>query len=67
LPFVLGVAIFALGIFSGVKLTLMVQIQSMPLIRDNIIAGMAVEDAYDTVPGRPGLLSDPQDQPPQQP
>lgn len=51
-----GVTGLILGAFIGVYITLAVQTGSMPLIRDNMIAGAAMDEARDTVNSRPGLL-----------
>lgn len=59
-----GVTGLALGALLGVFLTIMVQTGSTPLIRDNIIAGAAMDEARDTVNNRPPVL-DPADQPQQ--
>jgi hypothetical protein len=60
-----GVTGLALGAAMGVILTLMVQDNSEGRIaertRDNIVTGMAVQDANDTVRDRPSLLSDEQE------
>jgi hypothetical protein len=60
-----GVTGLALGALLGVFLTITVQTGSTPLIRDNIIAGAAMDEARDSVNSRePVLSSDPA---PQQP
>src|SRR5262245_39470978 len=64
-----GVTGLILGGILGVFLTIAVWTGSVPLIRDNIIAGAAVDEARDSVNSRPGLLNpdrpqDPQDQRP---
>jgi hypothetical protein len=58
-----GVTGLAMGAFLGVFLTMAVQTGSVPFIRDNIIAGAAIEDARNTVNDRDSLLRDPQEQP----
>lgn len=62
-----GVTGVAVGAALGVFLSLSVQRDSESRIRDNIVTGMAVEDANDTVRSRPGLLTDPAERRPQQP
>ncbi len=57
-----GVTGLAVGAAMGVFLALSVQRDSDARIRDSIVTGMAVQDANDTVRGRPGLLADPQEQ-----
>ncbi len=57
-----GVTGLALGAFMGVFLTILVQTGSMPLIRDNIIAGAAMDQARDTVNNRDPILRDPAEQ-----
>jgi hypothetical protein len=58
-----GVTGLALGAMMGVFLTILVQTGSMPLIRDNIIAGAAMDNARDSVNNREPLL--PRDSEPQ--
>ena len=58
-----GVTGLALGAFLGVFLTIMVQTGSMPLIRDNMIAGAAMDQARDSVNNRDSIL--PRDSEPQ--
>lgn len=61
-----GVTGLAMGVAMGVLLTVIVQTGSVPFIRDNIIAGAAIDDANDTVRGRDSLLNNGQeDQRPQ--
>lgn len=65
-----GVTGLALGAILGVFLTMMVQTGSTPLIRDNIIAGTAIDAARDSVNSHSPVLRDPaqpQQQPSQQP
>jgi len=62
-----GVTGLALGAFMGVFLTILVQTGSVPLIRDNMIAGAAMDEARDSVNNRQPLLVDPEQQQPQQP
>lgn len=57
-----GVTGIALGALMGVFLTIMVQTGSMPLIRDNMIAGAAMDNARDSVNSREPVLRRPQDQ-----
>ncbi|MGQ0531827.1 MAG: hypothetical protein ACT4OF_03935 [Caulobacteraceae bacterium] len=59
-----GVTGLALGAFMGVFLTILVQTGSVPLIRDNIIAGAAMDEARDTVNNRDPVLRDPAEQQP---
>jgi hypothetical protein len=59
-----GVTGLALGAFMGVFLTIMVQTGSVPLIRDNMIAGAAMDQARDTVNNRDPILRDPAEQQP---
>ena len=48
----------------GVFLTIIVQTGSVPLIRDNMIAGAAMDEARDSANQREPLLRDPaEDQP----
>jgi len=54
-----GVTGLALGAFLGVFLTILVQTGSMPLIRDNMVAGAAIGEARDTVNNRDPILRDP--------
>lgn len=51
-----GVTGLALGALMGVFLTIMVQTGSTPLIRDNIIAGAAMDEARDSVNNREPVL-----------
>ena len=51
-----GVTGLVLGGLLGVFLTLMVQTGSVPLIRDNIVAGTAIRAAQDTVNSREPVL-----------
>ena len=60
-----GVTGLALGALLGVFLTIAVQTGSTPLIRDNIIAGAAMDEARDSVNSREPVL--PSDPTPQQP
>jgi hypothetical protein len=60
-----GVTGLVLGAILGVFLTMMVQTGSVPFIRDNIIAGTAIDAARDSVNQRTPLL--PGETPPQQP
>lgn len=58
-----GVTGLALGAIMGVFLTILVQTGSVPLIRDNMIAGAAMDEARDSVNNREPVLRDPaQDQ-----
>ena len=59
-----GVTGLALGAFMGVFLTIMVQTGSVPLIRDNMIAGAAMDQARDTVNNRDPILRAPAEQQP---
>lgn len=59
-----GVTGLALGAFMGVFLTILVQTGSVPLIRDNIIAGAAMDQARDSVNNRDPILRDPAEQQP---
>jgi hypothetical protein len=59
-----GVTGLALGALLGVFLTIMVQTGSTPLIRDNIIAGAAMDEARDSVNSREPVLRDPAEQQP---
>jgi len=61
-----GVTGLVLGAILGVFLTITVWTGSVPLIRDNIIAGAAVDSARDTVNNREPVLRDPQQQDQQQ-
>lgn len=59
-----GVTGLALGAMLGVFLTILVQTGSVPLIRDNMIAGAAMDEARDSVNNRDPVLRDPaQDRP----
>ena len=59
-----GVTGLVLGGIMGVFLTIIVQTGSVPLIRDNMIAGAAMDEARDSVNQREPLLRDPaEDQP----
>jgi hypothetical protein len=59
-----GVTGLALGATLGVLLTILVQTGSVPLIRDNMIAGAAMDEARDSVNNRDPVLRDPaQDRP----
>lgn len=63
-----GVSGLVLGGILGVWLTIMVQTGSMPLIRDNMMAGAAMDAARDTVNSRPSLVdreTNPQNEPQQ--
>jgi len=63
-----GVTGLVLGGLLGVMLTITVQTGSFPLIRDNMIAGAAMDEARDTVNSRPSLVdreTNPQNQPQQ--
>ena len=51
-----GVTGLALGAIMGVFLTIMVQTGSVPLIRDNIIAGAAMDNARESVNNRDPIL-----------
>jgi hypothetical protein len=64
-----GVTGLILGGLLGVMLTITVQTGSFPLIRDNIIAGAAMDEARDSVNSRDPVLSNPDNRPaePQQP
>lgn len=62
-----GVTGLALGALLGVFLTITVQTGSTPLIRDNIIAGAAMDEARDSVNRRAPVLVDPAEQQPTQP
>lgn len=62
-----GVSGLALGATLGVFLTILVQTGSMPLIRDNMVAGAAIGEARDTVNSRPSLLPGEETQQPQNP
>ncbi len=62
-----GVSGLALGAMLGVFLTILVQTGSMPLIRDNMVAGAAIGEARDTVNNRPSLLPGENDPEPQAP
>lgn len=62
LPFALGATLFGVGVVAGVLLTLTVQISSLPIARDGIIAGMAVDYAQ-PVPN----ITDPAESRPQRP
>lgn len=57
-----GVTGLVLGAVLGVFLTITVQTGSVPLIRDNIIAGAAMDRAADSVEQRTPLLRDPAEQ-----
>jgi hypothetical protein len=59
-----GVTGLALGAFMGVFLTILVQTGSVPLIRDNMIAGAAMDQARDTVNNRDPILRDPAERQP---
>lgn len=59
-----GVTGLALGAIMGVFLTIVVQTGSTPLIRDNIIAGAAMDEARDSVNSRRPVLVDPNEQQP---
>jgi hypothetical protein len=62
-----GVTGLVLGATLGVFLTIMVLDQSEGRIRDNIVSGLAIDEARDTVNRRPSLLPG-EDQPaPQNP
>jgi hypothetical protein len=61
-----GVTGLAIGAILGVFLTITVQTGSVPLIRDNIIAGAAMDRAADSADRRSSLLRDPAEQQPQQ-
>lgn len=61
-----GVTGLVLGAILGVFLTMMVQTGSVPFIRDNIIAGTAIDAARDSVNQRQPLLPG-ENAPPQQP
>lgn len=62
-----GVTGLAMGAIMGVLLTMIVQTGSVPFIRDNIIAGTAIDEARDSVNRRDGMLRDPAESRPQQP
>lgn len=62
-----GMSGLVLGAILGVFFTLVVFTGAAPTIRDNMISGAAMDAAQETVNGRPGLLSDPEEQPPRQP
>ncbi|MGH6952501.1 MAG: hypothetical protein ACREH4_16675 [Vitreimonas sp.] len=54
-----GVTGLVMGGMLGVFLTILVQTGSVPMIRDNMIAGAAMDEARDTVNQRDGMLRDP--------
>ncbi len=58
-----GVTGLVLGAILGVMLTIVVQTGSFPLIRDNIIAGAAMDEARDSVNRRQPVLTNPDLQP----
>jgi hypothetical protein len=58
-----GVTGLVLGGILGVFLTILVQTGSVPMIRDNMIAGAAMDEARDTVNRRDPVLRDPEQQP----
>ena len=58
-----GVSGLVLGAILGVFLTITVQTGSFPLIRDNILAGAALDRATDSADRRPSLLRDPAEEP----
>lgn len=60
-----GVTGLVLGGIMGVFLTIIVQTGSVPLIRDNMIAGAAMDEARDSVNQREPLLRDPAEDQPQ--
>ncbi len=62
-----GVTGLAMGAIMGVLLTMIVQTGSVPFIRDNIIAGAAIDAGRDSVNSRDGMLRDPAESRPQQP
>ncbi|HYD89629.1 MAG TPA: hypothetical protein VEA80_19265 [Vitreimonas sp.] len=62
-----GVSGLVLGALLGVFLSVLVQTGTTPLIRDNIISGAAMDEARDTVNSRPPMLTDPAEQPAQEP
>lgn len=62
-----GVTGLALGAIMGVLLTMVVMNGSAPFIRDNIIAGTAIDEARDSVNSRDGMLRDPAESRPPQP
>lgn len=62
-----GVSGLAIGAMLGVFLTILVQTGSMPLIRDNMVAGAAIGEARDTVNNRPSLLPGENEPEPQAP
>jgi hypothetical protein len=53
-----GITGLAIGALMGVMLTMLVQTGSVPFIRDNIIAGAAIDDARESADRRPSLLRD---------
>ncbi len=57
-----GVSGLVLGAILGVFLTITVQTGSFPLIRDNILAGAALDRATESADRRPSLLRDPEQQ-----
>lgn len=58
-----GVTGLVMGAILGVFLTMSVQTGSVPFIRDNIIAGTAIDAARETVDGRPSLVDPDRNQP----
>jgi hypothetical protein len=60
-----GVTGLVMGGILGVFLTILVQTGTVPIIRDNMIAGAAMDEARDTVNQREPMLRDPaEDRPP---
>jgi hypothetical protein len=57
-----GVTGLCMGAILGVFLTITVQTGSFPLIRENILAGAALDRAADSADQRPSLLRDPEEQ-----
>jgi hypothetical protein len=51
LPFAAGAVTFALGAAAGVYVTLAAQTASLPFVRENIVAGMAVTDTSESTSG----------------
>jgi hypothetical protein len=57
-----GVTGLVLGAILGGFMTFMVYTGAAPTVRDNLMAGAAMDAARDSVNSRPGLLNDPQQQ-----